>query len=256
MIPLRWLASNVALLAVFAASQTGVAAAPAAAAAPALVSIALVAAGPAAAQETDSLASVLHTMDEAAAGFRGAQADFVWTTYNSVINDVAEKDSGRIYFRRTGKDTEMAADVAPPASKQIVFANGKIQVYMPETRQVDIYDAGAHREEFETFLVLGFGSSGAEIKKSFDIKYIGSERIGDKDTAKLELTPLSAKVRAQFPRIDLWIDTRSGFSLRQQLWETGGDYRLADYSNIQVKQKIADNVFRLKAAADAKIVNH
>lgn len=238
MTPLRWLASNLALLTAFAASLTGVAAVPAAA------------------QETDPLASILHTMDETADGFRSAQADFVWTTYNSVINDVAEKDSGKIYFRRTGRDTELAADVAPPARKQIIFANGKIQVYMPETRQVDVYDAGSHREEFETFLVLGFGSSGAEMKKSFDIKYLGNERIGNKDTAKLELTPLSAKVREQFPRIDLWIDMQNGFSLRQQLWETGGDYRLADYSDIQVNKKIADNVFRLKPAGDAKVVNH
>ena len=238
MTPLRWLTSNLALLTAFAASQAGVAAVLAAA------------------QESDPLAGILHTMDETAAGFRSAQADFVWTTYNSVINDVAEKDSGKIYFRRTGRDTELAADVAPPARKQIIFANGKIQVYMPETRQVDVYDAGSHREEFETFLVLGFGSSGAEMKKSFDIKYLGNERIGNKDTAKLELTPLSDKVREQFPRIDLWIDTQNGFSLRQQLWETGGDYRLADYSDIQVNKKIADNVFRLKPAGDAKVVNH
>ena len=251
MTSLRLLASNLVMLAALAASQASIVAVAA------IFSLALGLSAPmAAAQESDTLDKVLHTMDEAAANFRGAEANFVWTTYNSVINDIAEKDNGRIYFRRTGKDTEMAADVAPPASKQIIFANGKIQVYMPETRQVDVYDAGSHREEFETFLVLGFGSSGAEMKKSFEVKYLGNERIGDRDTAKLELTPLSAKVRGQFPRIELWIDTKSGFSLRQQLWETGGDYRLADYSNIQVKQKIADNVFRLKAPADAKIVTH
>ena len=251
MTSLRSLAVNLAVVATLAASQAGLLAAPT------IASLAFASSAPmAAAQESDPLAKVLHTMDETAANFRSAEANFVWTTYNSVINDVAEKDSGKIYFRRTGKDTEMAADVAPPASKQIIFANGKIQVYIPETRQVDVYDAGAHREEFETFLVLGFGSSGAEMKKSFDVKYLGSEQIAGKDTAKLELTPLSAKVRAQFPRIDLWIDTQSGLSLRQQLWETGGDYRLADYSNIQVKQKIADNLFRLKTPADAKIVTH
>ena len=251
MTSLRLLGSNLVLLAALAASQAGLVAGPI------IAFLALASsASLAVAQENDPLAKVLHTMDEAAANFRSAEANFVWTTYNSVINDVAEKDSGRIFFRRTGKDTEMAADVAPPASKQIVFANGKIQVYIPETRQVDVYDAGTHREEFETFLVLGFGSSGAEMKKTFEVKYLGNERIGDRDTAKLELTPLSAKVRGQFPRIDLWIDTQSGLSLRQQLWETGGDYRLADYSNIQVKQKIADNVFRLKVPGDAKVVTH
>lgn len=251
MTPLRSLAANLAVMAALVAAQAALLAAPA------IISLALASgASTAAAQNSDPLAKILHTMDQTAANFRGAEASFTWTTYNSVINDVAEKDNGKIFFRRTGNDTEMAADVAPPASKQIIFANGKIQVYIPETRQVDVYDAGAHREEFETFLVLGFGSSGAEMKKSFDIKYLGNERIAGKDTAKLELTPLSAKVSAQFPRIDLWIDTQSGFSVRQQLWEAGGDYRLADYSNIQVKQKIADNVFRLKTPMDAKIVTH
>lgn len=209
-----------------------------------------------AAEESDPLGKVLHTMDETAPGFRSAQADFVWTTYNSVINDVAEKDTGKIYFRRTGKGTEMAAEVAPPARKQIIFADGKIQVYMPETQQVDVYDAGSHRDEFETFLVLGFGSSGTEMQKSFDIKYIGPERVGNVEAVKLELVPHSTKVREQFPRIDLWIDSHSGLSLRQQLWETGGDYRLADYSNIQVNRKIADNVFKLKTSGNVKIVNH
>jgi outer membrane lipoprotein-sorting protein len=209
-----------------------------------------------AASETDALAKVLHTMDETAASFRAAEANFVWTTYNSVINDVAEKDTGKIHFRRTSKGTEMAAEVAPPAAKQIVFSDGKIQVYMPETRQEDVYDAGSHREEFETFLVLGFGSSGNEMRKSFDIKYQGTERIGNKDTVKLELTPLSAKVKAQFPRIDLWIDTEHGLAVKQQLWETGGDYRVADYSDVQLKQKIADSVFKLKTAGNVKVVNH
>jgi len=207
------------------------------------------------APETDPLAKVLHTMDETAASFRGAEANFVWTTYNSVINDVAEKDTGKIHFRRTSKGTEMAAEVAPPASKQIVFSDGKIQVYMPETRQEDVYDPGAHREEFETFLVLGFGSSGSDMRKSFEIKYQGTERIGNKDTAKLELTPLSPKVKAQFPRIDLWIDER-GLAVKQQLWETGGDYRVADYSDVQLKQKIADSVFKLKTAGNVRVVNH
>lgn len=206
-------------------------------------------------QKNDGLESVLKTMDQAAANFRSAQADFVWTTYNSVINDVAEKDTGKIYFRRSDKQTEMAAEVSPPASKQIVFSDGKIQVYMPETHQEDVYDAGSHREEFETFLVLGFGSSGAEMRKSFDVKYLGQEKIGDKETAKLELTPLSAKVKEQFPRIDLWIDMQRGLSLRQQLWETGGDYRLADYSDIQNK-KIPDSTFKLKTSGTTKIVNH
>lgn len=207
------------------------------------------------AASSDPLDNILHTMDQAAASFRTAQADFVWTTFNSVANDIVGTDKGKIYFRRSGKDTEMAADVTSPAPKQIVFTGGKIQVYQPAIGQIDTYDSGTHREEFETFLVLGFGSSGSEIRKSFEAKYIGEEKIGTADTAKIELTPLSEKVKQQFPKIDLWIDVQNGLSLRQQLWQTGGDYRLADYSHIQLNKKLPDN-FKLKTSGSVKTVTH
>lgn len=204
---------------------------------------------------SDPLDKVLHTMDQTAVSFRTAQADFAWTTFNSVANETVGTDKGKIYFRRSDKDTEMAADVTSPAPKQIVFSGGKIQVYQPSIAQVDTYDAGTHREEFETFLVLGFGSSGSEMRKSFDIKYVSQEKIGTTDTAKIELAPLSQKVKQQFPKIDLWIDLQNGLSLRQQLWQTGGDYRLADYSNIQLNKKLPDS-FKLKTSGSTKIVNH
>jgi len=207
-------------------------------------------------QGTDPLESVLHTMDQTAATFRSAQADFVWTTYNAVIKEVDGTDKGKIYFRRSGKEIEMAADMAPPDEQQIVFSGGKIKVYRAQTKQVNVYDAGAHREEFETLLVLGFGSSGSDMRKSFEVKYLGTEKIGDAETARLQLTPTAPKVQQQFPRIDLWIDMQRGLSLRQQLWQTNGDYRVADYSNIQLNKKIADNVFKLRTSSDTTVVNH
>jgi len=75
-------------------------------------------------------------------------------------------------------------------------------------------------------------------------------------TAKLQLTPLSAKVKENFPRIDLWIDPQRGLSLRQQLFQTGGDYRLADYANIRLNQKVPDGAFKLKTSGPTKTVNH
>ena len=210
----------------------------------------------AAEQGGDPLENVLRTMDQTAATFRSAQADFVWTTYNSVIKEVDGTDKGKIYFRRNGKDIEMAADMVPPDEQQIIFSGGKIKVYRVQTKQVNVYDAGAHREEFETLLVLGFGSSGSDMRKSFEVKYLGNEKIGDAETVRLQLTPIAAKVQQQFPRIDLWIDTQRGLSLRQQLWQTNGDYRIADYSNIQVNKKIPDSVFKLRTSGDTTVVNH
>ena len=202
------------------------------------------------------LNSVLSTMDATAAKFHSAQAKFTWTMFNSVVNDVAEKQTGTIYFRRNSKNTEMAADIATPEKKQVIFSGGKIQLYQPKLEAVDVYDASAHREEFETFLVLGFGSSGDEMRKSFDVKFDGEEKVGGIETAKLELTPKSDKIRQQFSQIILWIDPKMGVSVQQKLIQPNGDYRLAEYSEIRLDQKIPEKVFKLKTSDKTKVVNH
>lgn len=208
------------------------------------------------ASKSGSLDQVLHSMDENAAKFRAAQADFTWTPYNAVINDTEAPDKGRIYFRRTGNEIQMAAVIQPPDNRQILLSGGKIQVYQPKTKVLDVYDVSAHKDEVESFLVLGFGSSGQDLRKSFEVKYLGEEKIDNVQTAKLELIPLSDKIKKTFPKIDLWIDPQRGVSLRQQLFQTGGDYRMADYSNIQLRGKLPDNLFKLKTSGVEKTVNH
>ena len=207
------------------------------------------------AQSGDKLQDVLNQMDEAATRFHTTQANFTWIQYNKVIDDVADTQKGKIYFRRPGKDIQMAADLSEPDTKQLIFADGKIQVYQPRMDQVDVYDASAHREEFESFLVVGFGG-GHDMLKSFAIKFLGTEKISDIETAKLDLIPKSEKVKQNFAHLVLWIDPQRGISLQQQLFETSGDYRLAKYSDIQVNQKISDNVFKMKTSAKTKVLTH
>jgi outer membrane lipoprotein-sorting protein len=194
---------------------------------------------------------VLERLDQTARDFRSTQADFVWKMHNSVINDFIETDIGKIYFRRIGTGVEMAADIAKPAPKQVIFSGGQIQI-LESTGEKHVVDASAHREEFEAFLVLGFGSSSQEMRKSFNVQYLGHKKVGDIEAAKLELTPVSEKIKANFPRIDLWIDPELGVSVRQQLCLSDGDYRLADYSNFKPNEKIPDKVFKLRKPAAPK----
>jgi outer membrane lipoprotein-sorting protein len=199
---------------------------------------------------------VLSRMDEAATRFRTTEANFAWTQYNKVIDEPTETQTGKIYFRRAGKDIQMAAEITKPEMKMLVFSGGKIQIYQPRIDQIDVYDAGSHREEFESFLVLGFGGGGHEMLKSFDVQYVGEEKINAVDATKLDLTPKSEKVRQQFSHILLWIDPEKGISVQQQLFQASGDYRLAKYSDIQLNQKIPDSVFKLKTSGKTKTVSH
>jgi len=202
------------------------------------------------AQNDPNLQKVLSQMDATAAQFRTAQANFEWEQFFKVVN---EKDvqKGTVYYRRSGKEIQMLAEITDPP-KEVLFSNGKVQVYEPKLKRVTSYEAGKNREAVESFLVLGFGGSGHDMVKSFDVKYLGSEDVGGVNAAKLELVPKSDRVRGVFAKIWLWIDPARGISVQQQFFEPSGDYRLAKYSDIKVNQKIPDSVFKLKTSGDTK----
>jgi outer membrane lipoprotein-sorting protein len=205
------------------------------------------------AQSDPNLEKVLSQMDATAADFRTAQANFEWEQYFKVVND-KDSQKGTVYYRRSGKEIQMMADIMDPP-KSVLFSDGKVQVYEPKLKRVTSYEAGKNREAVESFLVLGFGGSGRDMLKSFDVKYLGTETVGGVNTAKLELIPKSDRGRNFFAKIWLWIDPAHGISLQQQLFEPSGDYRLAKYSELKVNQKIPDSVFKLKTPGDTKYVS-
>jgi hypothetical protein len=221
------------------------------------------AAPPAKPADSGSLDAVLKKMDTAAASFRNAQADFEWDTYEKVIDEIDEIQTGTIYYRRIGKDIEMMADVKmagsdranlKPEPKYVLFSNGKISMYQPKPDQVTVYDLGKNRVDLESYVVLGFGGSGQDLQKAFDVTYVGAETINGVATAKLQLLPKSDKVRNTYNRIFLWIDLDNGISVQQQFFSPQGDYRLTKYSSLNEK-KIPDEVFKLKTTSKTQTIS-
>jgi outer membrane lipoprotein-sorting protein len=204
-----------------------------------------------------ALEPVLTQMDSAAANFRNLEASFVWDRYEKVVNDT-DTQKGRIFYRRQGTEIQMAADITDAAGKShksVLFSEGKVQMFEPVLDQVTVYNAGKNRSEIESFLVLGFGGRGHDLLKSYDLNYVGVEKIDGVDTAKLDLIPKSAKLRDTFSHILLWIDPTRGISLQQQLFEPYGNYRLAHYTEIKLNQKLPDNAFKLKTGPKTRIVS-
>ena len=219
---------------------------------------------PQAGAESSPLDTVLKKMDTAAASFRSTQAEFEWDTYEKVINEVDDIQKGTIYYRRAGKEIEMMADVKQagddpnklkPEPKFVLFSKGKILMYQPKMDQITQFDLGKNRADLETYVVLGFGGSGQDLEKTFDVSYVGPETINGIATAKLNLVPKSEKVRNTYKEISLWIDLDKGISVQQQAFQPNGNYRLAKYSNIRVNEKINDDVFKLKTTSKTQTVS-
>ena len=211
-----------------------------------------------------ALDAVLKKMDSVAAGFRSAQAEFQWDNYQRVIDEVVDVQTGTIYYRRSNKDIEMMADVKKagtsaadlkPEPKYVLFADGKVKMYQPKTDQVTVYDLGKDRGDLESYLVLGFGGSGQDLQKAFDLKYQGTETVNGVSAAKLELTPKSERVRRYYNRMLLWIDPDKGVSVQQEFFTPQGDYKLCKYTGIKLNEKISDEVFKLKTTSKTQVIS-
>ncbi|HZC23299.1 MAG TPA: outer membrane lipoprotein carrier protein LolA [Candidatus Binatia bacterium] len=212
------------------------------------------------------LDAVLKKMDAVAATFKSTQATFEWDTYEKVIDEVDDYETGVISYRRTGKEKEieMMAEVKmagsslqslKPEPKYVLYSDEKVRMYQPKIDQVTEVDLGKH-SDFASYVVLGFGGSGEDLQKVFDVTYAGPETVNGVATAKLQLVPKSEKVRNTYKQILLWIDLDKGISVQQQFFQPDGNYRLAKYTNIQVNgKKIPDEVFKLKTTSKTQTVS-
>src|ERR1700740_1757842 len=117
------------------------------------------------ASETCSLECVLKKLDDAAANFHSTQADFVWEQYQRVV-DETDTQKGTVYYRRTGKEIEMMAEIKEPDAKFVLYKDGELRVYQPKIEQVIVYPTSGNQNEIESYLVLGFGGSGQDLTKS------------------------------------------------------------------------------------------
>ena len=198
------------------------------------------------AQNAD-LQKVLNQLDAASARFQSAQADFVWDQYTAVVQS-HDYQKGTIAFRREGGAIEMIAHIKTEndqaAPKDVLYKSGELDFYQPALKQVTIFKAGGN---IERYLTLGFGGSGKDLAATWNIAYQGAETIDGVETAKLDLTPKQPGGNQQFTHITIWVDPKRGISLKQQVFQESGDWRLATYSNIRLNS-VPASAFDLQLA--------
>jgi len=171
--------------------------------------------------------SVLSELDDESSNFESLSADIERTKVTVVVN-VKSTESGSIFVR----GDKMRLDLKDPSPRTILRTGDTIFVYTPGLNRVEEYNLGKHRELVDQFLLLGFGTSGHELKKGFLVTLLGERTLDQKKTILLELTPKSKEVRNQISKIHLWLDESSWLPVQQEFFETGTeDYFTIHYTN-------------------------
>lgn len=209
----------------------------------------------AAAPQALKLEDVLAKMDAAAANFESIVAELTYTKVTVIVNDKAV-EKGTFYFKRPKGKREFKTliNFREPAEKIVLFRDNKGWIYRPAIAQVEEYDVGKNKETLEQFLLLGFGTSGRDLQKAYNITLVGDAKVGSQDGVKLELLPKAAATARHIKKVELWVSKDTWQPIQQMFTEPSGDYLMAQYSSSKLNASIPDSQFKLQTRGKVKTV--
>lgn len=194
---------------------------------------------------------VLASMDQASSSFQGMTAQLKRVDHTAVINDTTE-ETGIVRMKKSSQqDVQMLVEFGEPDTRTVAFEKRKAEIYYPKIKTVHVYDLGKYRQLVDQFLLLGFGTSGNELKQNYAVKLLGEEQVGGEPTARLELIPKSASAKEHLKKVELWISSK-GYPLQQKFYKPSGDYTLIGYSNLQINPGLPASALKLDVPPGVK----
>jgi outer membrane lipoprotein-sorting protein len=207
-----------------------------------------------AATPDNGLQDLLSRMDQAASSFQSMSANVKYITHTAVLNDNSE-ESGTVLMKKIRPGLMQGlTDFILPDRRTVFIDQRKIQVYYPKIKTVQIFDLGKHGEQLDQFLMIGFGTSGTELARDYNIKVLGPDTALGQKMTKIELTPKSGEAREYIQKVELWIPDPPSppYPLQEKIYEKSGDYRLVIYTDMKINQPLRADALKLKLPSGVK----
>jgi outer membrane lipoprotein-sorting protein len=195
-------------------------------------------------------AAVLGRLDSTSSGFKSATANIERITHTAIINE-SLTETGSLRMLRNKGAVQLYLEFTKPDAKTYAFRDRKAEVYFPKIQTVQEYDVGKQKGLVEQFILLGFGTSGKELAKNYEVKFIAEEPVGAHKASRLELTPKAAKTREYFTKVELWINGE-GRTVRQRFYQPSGDTTTVTYSNLVWNPALTPDSLSLKLPPGVK----
>lgn len=192
-------------------------------------------------------------IDKAAATFRGFKADIRKVSHLDAINEDTV-DNGTIAVRRAKpQELSMLVDFKDPDRKIVGLSGKKAEIYYPKNNSVDQYDLSKeYKLMAQQFLLLGFGSTSAELKSAYNVTMGGPETVAGQKTTRIVLIPKDKELVKHYPKFELWISDETGIAVQQKVYGTGGDYDVAIYTNMKL-MNLSESDVKLQFPKDAVV---
>lgn len=200
-----------------------------------------------AAQQPDArLQNTLKRLDTTSATFTSAQATFHKELYNALVKDTTSQDGSVYSLRSKAGAMQMGVRLEGPGARIVELKNGILRDYNPALKCFDTVQASG---KVDSFLTLGFGGSGKELARTWDITDAGTESIMAMKLEKLILVPKEVSIKNNITRVTLWMDLDRGVSIKQLFEFPSHDTQTALYSDIRLNKSVSTKPFQFKGVA-------
>lgn len=204
-----------------------------------------------------TLGEVLARMDMAAKEFKAMAAQVTYITHTEVINENTTETATVVMKKVHSGEVEGRVDFTSPDVKTVTFAKREVRIYYPKINTIQVYNLDKHGEQLDKFLMIGFGTSGTELAKDYDVKVLGTETFrapqADISITHLQLVPKSSDARQYVSMIELWIpETGDPYPIREKISQPSGDDRLVTYSDVKINPKLKPDALQLKPPSGVK----
>ena len=204
--------------------------------------------GPAAVAATnDNLQQVLSRMDKAAKDFKSMTAQVTYIQHTDVLNENDTETGTETMKKVQAGEVQGLVDFTSPDRKTITFEKRRVQEYLPKIKTVQVFDLEKHGAQLDQFLMMGFGTSGTELAKDYDMSVLGMENWQGQPAIHLQLIPRAADVRQYVQKVELWISEQGDpYPLHEKILEPSGDYRLVTHTELKINPQLSPDALKLK----------
>ena len=195
---------------------------------------------------------VLAKIDQSAPKFSTMSAGISQANYTKVL-DEKTVETGQISLKKSGpRDLAVLIDFTKPNPRTVAFSGRKAEIYYPKLKTVQEYDLGKRSDLLNQFLLVGFGTTGKELKKNYSVKYVGDETVGGQPTHRLELIPSPSASIEKLQKLELWVAADGAYPVQQKFIQDSGDYYLITYTDVKLNTQLGDDALKLKLPKGVK----
>jgi outer membrane lipoprotein-sorting protein len=165
-----------------------------------------------------------------------------WQEFTKVLNST-DTQLGSLKLKKSKGRVMGRLDITDPAAFTWHFFGDIWEKYIPKANEISEYQVSKLAKSTDQYLLLVFGLTGAELKKSYDLKLGGEETVSGIKTTRIELLPKDKEARKLVAKVELWIPVGQTYAVQQKVTEPNGDYNLWMYGDAKLNPNLPESAY-------------